>query len=290
MANGNNFLVHLALPKGRIQPGVFSLLKDANISVNVEVREYRPAVSLEGFEVKIQKPQNVIEMLHAGSRDLGFAGSDWVLELNADVVELLDTGLDPVSLVAASYDSEILNKSDRFPVFRIASEYENLTREWMKKKAPSARFIRSYGATEVFPPEDAELIIDITASGATLAANNLVVIDRILKSSTRLYANPKALDIPEKRQAIESLVLVLRSVLEARNRVMLEVNVAKKDIEAVSSILPCMREVTVAPLQGDDAVALKAAVPRSTLATLIPQIKARGGTDIIITQPIHIIP
>ena len=57
-------------------------------------RGYRPTVSLAGFEAKILKPQNIVEMLHAGSRDVGFAGADWVAELGAELQEMLDTRLE----------------------------------------------------------------------------------------------------------------------------------------------------------------------------------------------------
>jgi len=73
----------------------------------------------------------------------------------------------------------------------IASEYEKIARAWMRKNIPGADFIRSYGATEVFPPEDADLIVDNCATGGTLRANGLVIIDTIMKSSTRLYASKK---------------------------------------------------------------------------------------------------
>ena len=71
-------LVHLALPKGRIQDGVFRLLSEAGIHVRIGARGYRPTLSIEGFETKLLKPQNIVEMLAAGSRDVGFAGADWV--------------------------------------------------------------------------------------------------------------------------------------------------------------------------------------------------------------------
>ena len=73
--------LHLALPKGRMQEGVLSLLKEAGIRVTNTSRSYRPSVSLEDCDTKILKPQNIIEMLHLGSRDVGFAGADWVDEL-----------------------------------------------------------------------------------------------------------------------------------------------------------------------------------------------------------------
>ena len=94
--------VHLALPKGRMEENVMRLLGDAGIRLTFDRRGYRPTLSLEGFETKILKPQNIVEMLHVGSRDLGFAGADWVAEKGVELVELVDTGLDPVRIVAAA--------------------------------------------------------------------------------------------------------------------------------------------------------------------------------------------
>src|SRR5260370_38267760 len=94
----------LGLPKGRMEQSVLTLLADAGIRVRPSARGYRPDVSLPGAEAKMLKPQNIVEMLALGSRDIGFAGADWVAELEGgpDVVELLDTGLDPVPPRAAA--------------------------------------------------------------------------------------------------------------------------------------------------------------------------------------------
>jgi len=172
----------------------------------------------------------------------------------------------------------------------VASEYQRLAQDWIAKAGISARFVRSYGATEVFPPEDADCIIDNTATGATLVANGLEIVGDVMRSSTRLYANPHALENREKRDAIDRLVMLLRSVLEARRRVMLEVNVSPQDLERLVAILPCMREPTVSPLHASRGYAVKAAVPREDLPKLIPTIKANGGTDIVVSSLGQIVP
>ena len=123
----------------------------------------------------------------------------------------------------------------------------------------------------------------------TLRANNLVIVDELMRSSTRLYANPRALDNPSKRSRIDDLVLLLSSVLEARKRVMLEVNVGAERVDALVELLPCMRAPTIASLHGGDSFAIKVAVPRDQVAMLIPEIRAAGGTDIVVTQPTQII-
>ncbi len=285
-----NELIHLALPKGRMENAVFTLLGDAGIEVRTGQRSYRPTLSLPDFEVKVLKPHNIIEMLHVGSRDLGIAGADWVAELDADLVEVLDTGLDPVRLVAAA--PRDLLADGRLPERNlvVASEYEKLTRRWLERRGQSYTFVSSRGATEVFPPEDADLIVDNTATGATLVANDLEIVDELMRSSTRLYASRQAWADPARRARIADFATLLRAVLEARQRVMLEVNVARENLEGLVAILPCMREPTVAPLHGDAGFAVKAAVPRQLLPDLIPQIKARGGTDIVISKLVQIVP
>lgn len=267
------------------------LLDDAGIRLAFDRRGYRPTISLDGFETKILKPQNIVEMLHLGSRDLGFAGADWVAEKGAELVELLDTGLDPVRIVAAA-GADFLDGARR-PArggFVVATEYERLTRVWLERCGYDGRVVRSYGATEVFPPEDADCIVDNTATGATLKANGLVIFDELMRSSTRLYACPRSLEPPEKRAHIEHFVLLVRSVLDARKRVMLEVNVPGDRLEQVVAILPCMREPTIAPLHHEAGFAVKAAVPRADLPTLIKAIKERGGTDIVVFEIAQIVP
>ena len=184
--------------------------------------------------------------------------------------------------------------------------------------------VHSYGATEVFPPDDADVIVDNTATGATLAANGLAIVDTLFTSSTRLYASPAALDdfqilcvpggfsygddvaagrilanqlrhhlagrLHDFKAAIDGLVMLVASVLDARSRVMLEVNVGPAELEAVCALLPCMREPTIASLHDDAGYAVKAAVPRDALPTLVPRLKVAGGSDVVITPIAQIVP
>ena len=90
-------LLRIGLPKGRMERAVLQLLADGGVEVTPGARGYRPHVQLECVEAKVLKPQNIVEMLMVGSRDVGFAGADWVRELSADVIEVLDTRLDPVA-------------------------------------------------------------------------------------------------------------------------------------------------------------------------------------------------
>lgn len=300
----------LGLPKGRMQTEVLKLLADSGLPVRSDEREYRPRVGqgsgapLYGsrgvsYEAKFLKPRNIVEMLESESRDIGFAGADWVVELGISAVELLDTGLDPVRIVVAAPAALAAHMTangsaslsallGRRPL--VASEYENLSRAWISKNIPDAVFVRSYGATEVFPPEDADIIIDNCASGSTLRANGLAIVDTVMRSTTCLYGSRDAMADPAKREAAESMALLLRSVLEARRRVMVEMNVGAENLESLIAILPCMRSPTLSPLEGGKAFAVRIAAPREGLAALLPEIKRRGGTDIVVAEFSQLVP
>lgn len=83
--------------------------------------------------------------------------------------------------------------------------------------------------------------------------------------------------------------MLARSVLDARKRVMLELNVPADRLEDVVAVLPCMREPTIAPLHHDAGFAVKAAVPRDDLPGLIRAIKERGGSDIVVSSIAQIV-
>lgn len=278
-------VIRLGLPKGHMQENITKLLSDGGIHVNInKVRGYRASINLNNYHVKLLKPQNILEMLHIGSRDIGFGGSDWAQNLGVDVVELLDTKLDPVRLVVAAPSENILEDAKASgKQLVIASEYETLTNEWIKKKGINAKFVRAFGATESFPPEDADLIVDNTATGSTLEANGLKIIDTILHSSTRLYAHKGVMDDPKKRKRIEEFVLVLTSVLHGREHQMVEFNLNGAVYDQVIGSIPALRAPTVSKLHSD-GYAVKIVAKKNTLPELLPRLKSLGATEIIVSD------
>ncbi|MDR0487148.1 MAG: ATP phosphoribosyltransferase [Treponema sp.] len=267
------------IPKGRIFDNVSRLFAEAGFPVSTTERTYRPGLGADWLEAKIMKPQNVGELLELGSHDAGFTGIDWIRESGADVGEIIDLGFDKVRIVAAvprDYDEAKL----RSKKLVVATEYVNLAEAWLKSSGYHYRILRTYGATEVFPPDDADMIIDNTSSGQTLRDNGLAIIGTILESSTRFVASHTALADPEKRRHIEELAMLFRAVLNGRDRVMLEMNIPKDCFESLAG-LPAMRSPTVAPLYGDAGFAVKIAVRRNEIPEIIPKLKKLGALDIV---------
>ena len=112
------------------------------------------------------------------------------------------------------------------------------TEKWVRENNIDAEIIRTYGSTEVFPPEDADMIVDNTATGATLKANKLVMMvlvptlhedcsalqDVLLSSSTHVAIHKAVLEHPRKRAELDKLILLLKSAMNARGRVLMEFN------------------------------------------------------------------
>lgn len=270
----------LLLPKGRIYSNVISLLDGAGIKVDLPERAYRPTVNQDDIEAKVMKPQNIGKLLELGSHDVGFTGRDWIEETGADVEEIMDLGFDKVRIVAAvpnAIDDAQL-KSRRMIV---ATEYEQIARRWLLAQKIEHLIVRTYGATEVFPPDDADMIIDNTATGRTLQENGLRIIDTILTSSTRMFASKAALADASKKQKIFELKMLFEAVLNARGKVMLEMNCSKAAFDALVKELPAMRSPTVSPLYGEDGYAVKIAVNKADVPNLLPRLMALGATDIL---------
>lgn len=270
----------MVLPKGRIYSNVVKLLNDSGFGVEVDERVYVPRIDDPEIEAKIMKPQNIPRLLELGSHDVGFTGYDWILETEARVIEIMDLHFDPVKIVVAVPEfpakTDLLQKR-----IVVASEYENIAKNYMEQKKYDYVLLRTFGATEVFPPEDADMIIDNVSTGRTLSEHNLQIIDTIMESSTRFIANQAATTDPWKREKIEEMKMIFHAVLDARQRVMLEMNVPKEKLVEIVKFLPCMRSPTVSPLYGDQGYAVKVAVKKHKVIKLIPLLKKYGATDIL---------
>ena len=278
--------LRILLAKGRIYESVYELLSDVGISIKLPDRTYFPTTNQEDLAFQVVKPQITSVLLAAGRADLGFSGKDWVYEngVQDQVEEIMDLDFDPVRIIAAIPDTVNYEQVMKSPV-TIATEYQNLSAQWVKEKQLEGTIFRTWGTSEGFvrDSEDslAQILIDNTSTGSSLRANNLKIVDTLMESSTRMYASKAAMADPEKKQKIMELKMLFEAVLNARGRVMLEMNVAKDKFDALVKGLPSMRSPTVSPLFGDNGYAVKIAVKKSEVPTLLPKLQSLGATDIL---------
>lgn len=276
----------ILLAKGRIYESVVELLKDVGISIYLPDRTYYPITNQDDLAFQVVKPQISSALLADNRADVAFSGKDWVFEngVQDQVEEIMDLGFDPVRIVVAVPETVDFDALLKKPV-TIATEYQNLSRFWVKRKNVDGKIFRTWGTSEGFVQDNeqalAQILIDNTSTGSSLRANHLKICDTIMESSTRMYASKEALKDPEKKQKIMELKMLFEAVLAARSRVMLEMNVSKDNFDALIKGIPAMKSPTVSPLFGDNGYAVKIAVKKSEVPTLLPKLHQLGATDIL---------
>ncbi|MCR5764987.1 MAG: ATP phosphoribosyltransferase [Treponema sp.] len=276
----------ILLAKGRIYESVYELLNDVGISIYLPDRQYFPTTNQKDLAFQVVKPQITSLLLANNKADVGFSGKDWVYEngVQDQVVEIMDLGFDPVRIVAAIPEARDFEKILKGKV-TIATEYQNLSKQWVENKKIDGTIFRTWGTSEGFVQDTddaiAQVLIDNTSTGSSLKANRLKIVDTLMESSTRMYASKEAMADPEKKQKIMELKMLFETVLNARSRVMLEMNVSEKDFEGLIKGIPSMKSPTVSPLFGGNGYAVKIAVKKSEVPTLLPQLQKLGASDIV---------
>ena len=284
----NNLMekLKILLAKGRIYESVYELLSDVGISIHLPDRTYFPTTNQEDLAFQVVKPQITSLLLAGNKADVGFSGKDWVYEngVENEVVEIMDLGFDPVRIVAAIPENRDYEKLLKGPV-TIATEYQALSRKWVESKKLDGTIFRTWGTSEGFVQDTddsiAQILIDNTSTGSSLKANRLKIVDTLMESSTRMYASKAAMADESKKQKIMELKMLFETVLNARSRVMLEMNCAEDKFDTLIKGIPSMKSPTVSPLFGGNGYAIKIAVKKSEVPTLLPKLQSLGATDIV---------
>jgi ATP phosphoribosyltransferase len=281
----------IGLPKGSLQETTFRLFKNAGYNIKLLERSYVPAIDDPEIEGLVIRAQEMARYVEDGILDMGITGWDWVLEQDADVVELTRLKYGKVGfrgvkwVVAVPADSKIKRIED-LKGKKIATELVSFTKRYLNKRGIDAQIEFSWGATEVKPPLLADAIVEVTETGASLKANNLRIIDTILESETVLIANKKAWKDPWKKRKMENIVILLEGALVAEEKVGLKMNVPTKKLKEVTGILPSLHTPTVSSLSDKDWVAIEVVLDEKVVRDIIPDLK-RAGAQGIVEYPLN---
>lgn len=291
-------MLRLVLPKGSLERATLDLFEAADLpvlrssSVDYKATIADPRVA----EVRILRPQEIPTYVAEGLFDIGITGRDWVEETASDIVSLGElkyskaTSLPIKVVVAVAGDSAVTCIEDLPHGLRVSTEYPELTRRFFAEKGIPVDIRLSYGASEAKIPDIADCIVDITETGRALRSAGLRIIGEILQSYTEVVANKAAYSDPAKRHAMGQLMTLLNGTLDARGRVLVKMNVAAGQLEAVLALLPSMKSPTVNPLAGDGGLAVETVVSKSQINTLIPELVDAGATGILEMPISKIIP
>jgi ATP phosphoribosyltransferase len=285
-------MLRLVLPKGSLERATLQLFEDADLAVNrASDVAYRATIDDPRIdEVRILRPQEIPIYVADGLFDLGITGRDCIEERGSDVVSLGELSYSKATsnparvVLCVSNESPVTTLADlaqHTGRLRVSTEYPELTRRALVAHGIDADISLSYGATEAKVPDIADAVVDMTETGSALRAAGLRIIETLLVSHTELIANPTAAADPAKRHAMEQILTLLQGTLEARGKVLVKLNVAAENLDAVLGVLPSMRAPTISELSGGGAYALETVVAKADINVLIPDLRDQGATDIL---------
>ena len=216
--------IKLALPDGHQQKPTSDFLQRAGFSIqgySGEAMNPRPVWDSGWLGIKVIRPQDMPLQVANGNFDLAITGKDWLLEHlyrfpSSPARELLELGFGEVKIVAAiSQDIPVNNiaelrafvQSGKLAPIRVASEYTNIADKYLRDNHINPyKLIPTWGASEAFLPEDADLLIDNAQTGKTLAEHRLKIVEVLFQSTACLIGNKNSIDQPGKREKIEFLI------------------------------------------------------------------------------------
>jgi ATP phosphoribosyltransferase len=307
--------VKFAIPAGSLANATFEILQRSGYKVSGQERTYRPTINDPKIELKILRPQEIPVFVSEGLQDVGITGQDWIRETGADVEVLQNLEYGKIRLVVAIPKGSSASSISAFMEalwskgknFRISTEYLNIAAEyiksnpayrkrfgkseplivtpwWRKGENPRAKIFLSFGATEAKPPENADCIMDVTETGSTLDANNLKIIEDVMRSSAVLIANKNVLADPQKKEKIYDILTLLKGVVDGSKRIHIFVNVKKTNLQKLLRELPALKNPTIAPLADENWCSVNTIVEKDCLIDLLPKIR-KLAQGIVVYEP-----
>jgi len=226
--------VWLALADGHQQAPTAAFMQKTGISLEGYSKNdtrRRPSCNIDWLSIKVIRPQDMPQQVANGNFDMAITGRDWLLDHlcqfpSSPVAELVNLGFGWVRIVAV-VSEEVpadsigalrgLIAGGKMVPLRIATEYVNIADKYLRDKHIARyRVIPTWGATEVYLPEDADMLIENTETGQTLARHKLKIIDTLFESTACLIGNRHSMETRGKKDKIEKLAGTFREAVSKK--------------------------------------------------------------------------
>ncbi len=276
----------LGIPKGSLETTTAEMFARAGYQISISSRSYYPTIDDDEIKCMLIRAQEMSRYVEKGILDCGLTGYDWIQENGSDVVEVAElvygkVGRKPLRWVLCVPEGSDIKGPKDLEGKLIATEAVGMTKRYLAKHGVNATVEFSWGATEVKPPLLADAIVEITETGSSIRANNLVIIDTLCESTTRFIANKEAMQDDFKKAKIEKLAMLLKAVLAAEGKVGLMLNVKEANLSKILEQLPALERPTISHLAEEGWCALNTIVDEYVVRDLIPELINNGATGIV---------
>jgi len=281
--------LRLGIPKGSLEAATIELFKQAGWTVAPRSRNYFPSINDPEIECALVRSQEMGPYVAETNLDAGLCGIDWLMETQT---------LDDLEIISDLFYSKTSDKKARWVLVvdakspiqsvtdlegkTIATELVDYTKRYLKEHGITAKVEFSWGATEAKVVEGmADAAVEITETGSTIRAHGLRIVCDFLETHTVFFANKKAMADNWKRSKIDQIALLIQAALDARQKVLLKMNVGEKNLDSVVGLLPSLHAPTVNRLAETGWSAVETVVDTHAVRALIPRLKAAGAEGIL---------
>ncbi len=278
--------MRIAVPgRGRLRDGSVRLLTSAGIDVPAGLDRTLVADSPNSnCQLQFVRARDVVELVRNGSATLGITGRDILAEYGGDSLrELIELDFGRCSLcIAAPEGSPYGSETDFRDGMRVATKYPRIVQQYFSGLGLKIEPVLVSGNTEVAPRIGiADVIADIVETGNTLRANGLEVVSEVLTSSAVIVGRAK---VAEENCIAEDFLSTVRSVLDAKKRRYLTVNVPEAALETVKRQFAGAEEFTVTGIIGiEGTFSLQAVVAESDINRFVSGLKKSGCSRIVVS-------
>ena len=284
--------LRIAIPnKGRLNEEAVDILRAISLRIPHHPRRSL-MVHADGGNVQVlyTRAQDIPEFVELGAADLGITGLDLVAESGCEVERLHDFTFGTCKLVVAAPDNSSITNPDEIPArAKVATSYPNIVSRYFSDRKKEVIVVPISGAAEITPSIGvADLIVDITQTGATMQQNHLSLIDVIMDSHAIFIGNPTS--VRRQKAEVDKIVSAFGSVQAASKKRYVMANVDRANLQKVEELLPGLAGATVLDLAVEDRFAVHAVVREDELNTILSDLKGAGASGILVLPIERLIP
>lgn len=212
MKNDN---LKLAVQKnGRLTRETINLLCESGLKFDVYKQSLFSSCRNFPLDILYLRDDDIPNYVERGAVDLGIIGKNILYESNKRVTNIIGLNFGFCSLSIAVPEESNIKKIEQLKNAKIVTSYPNSTKEYFKKKNIPVNIIAVSGSVEITPALGiADAIVDLVATGRTLALNDLRVIEKIYNSQAMLIAGSKNNFSEEKQISMQKLIKRFKKVL-----------------------------------------------------------------------------
>lgn len=206
----------IAVPKGSLYADTVALFARVGLDTSALADPGRQLmIEARDCQFYIVRPTDVPVFTALGGVDCAVCGHDSLAEQGLELAEMVDLKYGACRFVVAEPEDAHRRAEELYQrrgVMRVATKYPNITRSYYDSKGVQVEIVKLHGNIELAPLSGlAERIVDITATGATLRENHLVIVDEVLASTARFIGNTASMRTdPRIRALAENLATLVR--------------------------------------------------------------------------------